>query len=146
MYYTVEERTKALQQAVSKIDNLTKSCSEYTRGINDCFALLVEYDLALRGESKARDLIKFRWSSTKDFVAKLAQEGYDLIDLAEYSGYEIVWSKRPELGDVAFYKGVLINDGDFWVSTKEDNSGVADEFMVMLVETRMPLIARPIRS
>jgi|SRR5210317_82589 len=147
MYYTVEEMSEALQRAVNRINLITKDCENYTRGTNDCFALFAEYDYQLRGEaSKARDLIKFLWNSPREFVVKLAREGYSIYDFAEYCNYRLVSSKRPELGDVAFLSGVFICDGEFWVSPKETNEGICNKLQVMPVETRMTFIARPIRS
>jgi len=146
MYYTEDERSKALQLAVDTINNLTNACTEYTRGINDCFALVAEYDLALRGKSKARDIVKMPWKSTKDWFVKLARKGYTVEEYAEYCGYELVKNKRPKLGDIAFYEGGMINEGYFWISTKEDNTGVFNRLPVFFYERKIPIIARPIRS
>ena len=145
-YYTEEECTAALQRATVTINKITESCENYTRGINDCFALLAEYDLELRGKSKARDHVKFRWKTTKEFVVKLAREGYSLSDYMEYCGYKIVTNKRPLLGDIAFENGAMINNGDFWVSTNENNTGVANTRQAHFLERRLPVLARPIRS
>jgi len=145
MYYSLEELSFALNRAIKQISK--KEYKTYSRGKNDCFALLHLYDYYLRGnKSKARDLIDFEWDSTKEFTKKLYSKGYTFKDYAEYCNYKPIHSKRPMLGDVAIYQGVLINDGDFWVSTKEDNSGVTTEATVMPVELRMRLIARPVRS
>ena len=146
MYYTEEELTQALERARVKIDKITERTSEYTRGTNDCFALFAEYDLELRGESKARDLIKFRWKTTREFMVKLARAGYSIPDYAEYCGYQIIHSKRPLLGDVAFQDGAMINDGDFWVSTHEHNTGTARQRQAHFLERKLPVLARPIRS
>lgn len=146
-YYTEEEMTKALQRASKTINLLTEACEEYTRGINDCFAFFAEYDKELRGEkSKARDVIKYRWKSTREFVVKLAREGYSIEDYAVNCGYEIVGNKRPILGDVAFDDGAMICDGSFWVSTDENNKGVKFKRQTMFLERNTPIIARPIRS
>jgi hypothetical protein len=146
MYYTEKEMSEALQRASRTIDLLTVACTSYTRGINDCFALLAEYDLELRGESKARDIVTEPWKSTKDWCLKLARKGYSVETYAEYCGYEIVKNKRPKLGDIAFYEGGMINSGDFWVSTNEDNTGMCKKLTTSFFERRIPLIARPIRS
>ena len=145
-YYTEEEMTVALQRATRTINLSTEACTEYTRGTNDCFALLVEYDSELRGKSKARDYVKFRWKTTKEFVVKLAREGYSLSDYMEYCGYEIVTNKRPLLGDIAFENGAMINNGDFWVSTNENNTGVNNTRQSHFLERRLLVLARPIRS
>jgi len=144
-YYTEEEITGALQRATRTINLLTESCTEYTRGINDCFALLAEYDKELRGSTKARDYIKFRWKTTREFAVKLGREGYSIKQYIEYCGYELVRDKRPILGDIAFENGAMINDGIFWVSTDENNKGVKDKRQTFSIEPRI-LLARPIRS
>ena len=144
-YYTEEEITGALQRATQTINLLTESCTEYTRGINDCFALLAEYDEELRGSTKARDYIKFRWKTTREFAVKLGREGYTIEQYIEYCGYELVRDKRPILGDIAFENGAMINDGIFWVSTDENNKGVRDKRQTFSIEPRI-LLARPIRS
>jgi len=144
-YYTEEEMTEALQRAIRTINLLTEGCTEYTRGINDCFALLAEYDEELRGSTKARDYIKFRWKTTREFAVKLGREGYSIEQYIEYCGYELVRDKRPLLGDIAFENGAMINDGIFWVSTDENNKGVKDKRQTFSIEPRI-LLARPIRS
>jgi len=146
MYYDEEELTQALERARVKIDKITERTSEYTRGTNDCFALLVAYDEELRGrESKARDLITFRWKSTREFVVKLARCGLSIEDYAVECGYELVPNKRPKLGDIAFDKGCLINEGKFWVSTDEDNTGTCHLRQVQFLERHLSL-GRPIRN
>ena len=144
-YYTEEEMTEALQRAIRTINLLTEGCTEYTRGINDCFALLAEYDKELRGSTKARDYIKFRWKTTREFAVKLGREGYSIEQYIEYCGCELVRDKRPLLGDIAFENGAMINDGIFWVSTDENNKGVKDKRQTFSIEPRI-LLARPIRS
>lgn len=145
-YYTEEECLGALQRAKETINLKTESCKKYTRGINDCFALFAEYDLELRGKSKARDVLDFEWESTREFVRKLMGNGYGLKQYAEYCGYEVIPSKRPMLGDIAFEEGAMINDGKFWVSTKEDNSGCHNLRQSLFLERNILVLARPIRS
>ena len=145
-YYTEEECLEALQRATKVINEITESCENYTRGINDCFALLVEYDYQLKGKTRARDYVKFRWKTTREFIVKLAQEGYSLADYMEYCGYEILNNKRPQIGDIAFENGAMINNGDFWVSTNENNTGVANTRQAHFLERHLHVLARPIRS
>jgi hypothetical protein len=146
MYYTEEELTQALERARVKIDKITERTSEYTRGTNDCFALMVAYDEELRGDkSKARELISFRWKSTREFVVKLARTGLSIEDYAVECGYELIPSKRPKLGDIAFEQGVMINDGWFWVTTNENNKGTCQSRQVQFIERHVSL-GRPIRN
>jgi len=146
MYYTEEEIKGAIERATSTITLITESCTEYTRGLNDCLALLAEYDLELRGETKARDIVDTPWNSTKEWLVKLARKGYSVKTFIEYCGYEIVANKKPKLGDIAFYEGGMINSGKFWISTNEDNSGVTNRMRVTFYESRIPIIARPVRT
>ena len=146
MYYTEEEMSGALQRACCTIDTITESCENYTRGVNDCFALVAEYDLELRGQSKARDLINFQWKSTREFAVKLSKEGYSLPEFGQYCGYEVVRNKRPQLGDIAFHFGAMVHDGTFWISTDENNSGTTASRQAFFLERHTTLIARPIRS
>jgi hypothetical protein len=146
MYYTEEELTQALERARVKIDKITERTSEYTRGTNDCFALFLAYDEELRGkDSKARDLITFRWKSTREFVVKLARTGLSIEDYAVECGYKLIHSKRPLLGDLAFEQGAMLNDGSFWVSTNENNTGTYKYRQVQFLERNVSL-GRPIRS
>lgn len=145
MYYTEKEMSEALQRASLTIDSITARCENYTRNVNDCFALLAEYDLELRGESKARDYITFSWETNKGFLRGLAKEGYSLYDYAEHCGYEVINNNRPKLGDIAFADGAMINDGDFWVSTDEDNTGVRKARQAHFLERRLFVLARPKR-
>jgi hypothetical protein len=146
MYYTEKEMSEALQRASWTIDSITDRCENYTRNVNDCFALLAEYDLELRGESKARDFINFNWNTTEEFVRALWKQGYTLLQYMEYCGYQIIKNNRPLLGDIAFEDGAMINDGDFWVSTTETNKGVDRKRQTHFLERRVLVLARPIRS
>ena len=146
MYYTVEEMLTALDAAIKTINLRAQGTEHYTRGWNDCMAFLIEYDKELRGSTKAYDIVDFEWKTTKDFMLKLARKGVSLSDFAEYCGYDIVKNKRPKLGDIAFKDGAMICDGDFWVSTNENNKGVCKIHQKMFLEIRTPIIARPLRS
>jgi hypothetical protein len=146
MYYTEKEMTTALQRACQTINHLTESCTEYTRNFNDCFALLAEYDLQLRGKSKARDVIDFEWNTTREFVYKLAKSGLTLEQFAIHCDYEIVRNKKPKLGDIAFKEGAMVNDGNSWMSTNENNTGCHKVKQSFFLELGIPVLARPIRS
>ena len=146
MYYTEKEMETALRRACQTINHLTESCTEYTRNVNDCFALLAEYDLELRGKSKARDFINFEWNTTREFVYKLAKGGLTIEQMMIHCNYEIVRNKRPKLGDIAFKQGALINNGNFWISTNENNTGCYRMKQSFFLEPGIPVLARPIRS
>ena len=146
MYYSDEEMSQALQRACKTIDSLTERCENYTRNVNDCFALLAEYDLELRGKSKARDYVNFNWDTTEEFVRALWKQGHTLPQYMEYCGYQLIENKRPLLGDIAFEAGAMINDGDFWVSTEENNTGTRQTRQTRFLERHLLVLARPIRS
>jgi len=145
-YYTYDEMFFAIQQAKDKINDLTNSCKEYTRGTNDCFALIAEYDLNLRGKTKARDIVKLPYKNFKDWYVKLIRLNYTPESYAEYCGYEIVKNKKAKLGDIAFDSGVAIHAGDFWLTTNEQNKGTENKRQTFFLETKIPLIARPVRN
>jgi len=140
-YYLLDERDTALYKAINEI-NIRANINNYTRGYNDCFAFLALYDEYLRGESRAYDKIKFKWNSVLDFQEKLAEVGYNIKTYLEYCGYEILRRERPIVGDVAFIKGAMIYNGDFWVSPTETNQGISE---VNFNDPRK-IHARPIRS
>jgi len=146
MYYTVEEMSTALDAAKKTINDRTSCAETYTRGWNDCMALLIEYDKELRGSTKAYGIIDFEWKTTKDFMLKLARKGVSLSQFAEYCSYEVIPSKRPKAGDIAFNQGAMVSDGSFWVTTNERNTGVVNSKQVMFLEYDFLLIARPLRS
>jgi hypothetical protein len=146
MYYTEKEMSEALQRASRTIDLLTVACTSYTRGINDCFALLAEYDLELRGQSKARDEIDFEWSNTRQFVVKVARNGYTIPEYLEYCGYELLKNNKPQVGDIAFDNAALIHGGTHWFTTLETNEGVRSVRQAFFLERHVAVLARPIRS
>jgi hypothetical protein len=140
VFYSEDECLVALTKARVELAKRAEF-TEYKRGFNDCFAFLAVYDEYLRGESKAFDKIFFDWDSTKQFQQKLYLRGHTIESYLEYCGYHIA-KGTPLLGDVAFYKGAMIYDGNSWVSTTETNEGVQE---VRLSNPRR-IQARPIRS
>lgn len=145
-YYTQEECIAALKAATNTINQRAASSSAYKRGYNDCMAFLAEYDKELRKVSKVEDFLDFEWKTTKEFMVKLARKEASLASMAQYCGYETVSNKRPQVGDIGFFKGATVTDGNFWYSPKEDNSGVAKMKQQMFLERHFLIIARPIRS
>jgi len=144
MYYNLEELSVALNKATDNINYRTIFCKEYTRGINDCFALLFEYDMLLRSKSKANEFFKEPWNSSKGWFKYLYKSNHTIESYAEYCGYEIIKNKRPKLGDIAFEKGSAMIAGDgFWHSTCENNSGVNTNRQIMFVERHLTILARP---
>ena len=152
MYYTVEEIKVAINEAKTIINSRTKEVNEYTRGYNDCFALLVEYDKALRG-GKTSYNFDFDYSNFMEFFAVIRQRGYkNLKELAEEANYEIIKTLRPQFGDIAFERptdsgGAAMIAGDgCWVSTTERNTGITNKRPLFFLERKLLLLARPLRS
>jgi len=140
MYYTETELSEALFIATKKINNITKTCEVYTRGVNDCFAFLSEYDIQLRGKSKTIDFIKLPYNSPKEWYKQLLKNNFTIESFAQHCGYEALPSKRPKLGDVAFKDGsVMIAGKDFWQSTCDTNSGVRNYKQIMFVERHLQI-------
>ena len=144
-HYPTSECVKAIETATQVINKRTSHCTEYTRGHNDCAALLVEYDRALRG-NKSKAGFGFRWKTTREFVVKLAHTGFTVETYLEFIGYEIITNKRPLVGDVAFDKGGMIASPSGWISTKETNEGVSVLKQVMFLDRKISIIARPIKD
>jgi nucleoid-associated protein YejK len=146
MYYQDEELKQALFRTRVKIDKITECTREYTRGKNDCFAFMVTYDEELRGKrSKARELITFEWESTRDFLVKMARSKLTIEGVLVACNYEVVANKRPKLGDIAYESSCMVNDGRFWISTNENNTGTTDLRQVSFLE-RKATLARPIKD
>jgi len=152
MYYTVKEITKALEDAKTIINSRTKEVNKYTRGYNDCFALLVEYDKALRGGITGYNF-DFEYSDFMGFFVALREKGYrNLKELAIEANYEIITNKRPQYGDIAFERptddggaAMIAGDGR-WVSTNEIRLGVCEKRPCHFFERKLLLLARPLRS
>ena len=145
MYYTEEEYVSAINLATDLINKRTEGCLEYTRGTNDCVALLVEYDKALRGDKSRADL-PFTWSGPVEFIYNLRRSGYTAAQYLEHCGYMIVNNKRPLVGDVSFTGGALIAGPKGWITTTETNEGVTVAKQLMFFEPKMSIIARPIKD
>ena len=142
-HYSQKQCHLALLTATDIINTRTKACPTYTRGTNDCVALLAEYDRALRG-GKTKAHLKFEWISVRDFIVKLRRAGYTMPEYMKRCGYEIVTNNKPKTGDVAFEQGAMIAGLSGWISTT--NEGVAEKRQMMFLERRLSFIARPIRS
>lgn len=144
-HYTEDECTKAIAIATQTINDRTRGLAEYTRGTNDCAALLMQYDKALRGlVSKAQ--LNFTWKNPREFVINLKRSGFTVEEYLVSCGYEIVGSKRPKIGDVAFSGGAMIASPRGWISTTETNEGVVVARQTMYLEINMSVIARPIKD
>jgi hypothetical protein len=144
-YYTELECTTAIATATEVINNRTKECLEYTRGYNDCAALVAEYDRALRGPQTKIDY-DFTWKNPRQFLVGLRRKGFTLEEYFEHCDYKIIRNGRPKVGDVAFSNGAFLASQRGWVSTTETNEGVVVAKQLMYLERNMSVIARPQRN
>lgn len=156
-FYTEQEMNSAIEEAMVEIQERTEDIQDFLRGVNDCFALLVEYDEALRGRSKAKDL-DLRYKSHLEFHRAIqTQKLPSIVRLATYCNYKLVKDGQARLGDVA-YEGrskrgsAMIcwkNEENklVWISVDEINhTGVIDKREVKQVEDGQITIFRPIRN
>ena len=152
MYYTVEEIKVAIDKAKAIINSRTKEVDEYTRGYNDCFSLIVEYDKSLR-QGNTKYSFDFDYSDFISFFKGLRSRGYkNLKELARRNDYEVITTLRPQYGDIAFERptkdgGVaMIASNGCWVSTSDYNKGVVEKRPLFFLERKLLLLARPLRS
>ena len=145
MHYTQCELITAIDLTTALMNTRTAACTEYTRGVNDCAAMLIEYDKALRGP-KSRSELPFTWSSTVEFIRNLGRSGYTVAQYLEGCGYSIVKNKRPLVGDVAFAGGALIAGPSGWLTTTETNEGVKIAKQLVFFEPKLSIIARPLKD
>jgi len=144
-YYQPTACLDALAAATVTINERTKALQHYTRGTNDCVALLTEYDRILRqGHTKAA--LPFTWENTRGFVLQLRRYGFTMAQYMESCGYQIIENKRPQIGDVAFEHGAMIAGQSGWVSTRETNEGVAVKRQMLFLERRLTFLARPTKG
>lgn len=145
MSYTQYELAMAVGLTIDLMNKRTEACTEYTLGVNDCVAMLVEYDKALRGP-KSRAELPFTWGGPIDFLRSLGRAGYTAEQYLESCGYSIVKNKRPLVGDVAFHGGALIASPSGWLTTTETNKGVTVAKQLVFFEPKLSIIARPIKD
>jgi len=152
MYYTVEETSLALNEAKTIIDSRTKEVDAYTRGYNDCFAFLAEYDKALRGKDPDYNL-DLNYKTTLEFFQNIRKGGYrNLREFAIAAGYEVIRNSKTMHGDIAFEhsrkKGgsAMIAEGRFWTTTCELNTGIQTSRRRLSSEGKLGIIARPIKG
>jgi len=151
--YSIKELSEALEGARAIINSRTKEVDVYTRGYNDCWSLIVEYDRLLRGEHSLFAKLDLTYKNSIDYLRQLKLNGYDTVhDLALKGNYEIIRTLKPQFGDVAFELskdktgGAMIAGDGFWVSTSEHNTGVCDKRPQFFFERKLTLLARPLRS
>lgn len=152
MAYTEQQFFEAIQSAKDEINHKTKETNSYIRGYNDCFAFLVAYERYLRKDKSRCYLLPFQssYSDHKDFMKKLSVEGYASLDmLSKVMLFEPVKDRVPQTGDIAYeerrsFGSAMIAEKDYWVSSKEDCSGIYNYRKVLFKELRPILLARPV--
>ena len=155
MYYSTTEISTAIDAAKAVINSRAKEVGVNTKGYSDCFALLVEYDIALRGEknSKLKEAAKkFKpYQDAKGFITSLKEAGFESFnDLGVYCSYEHSKVKKPKFGMIAYEllrtgEGSAMIAGDsHWISTC--NEGVQMGRKLVFYELRLLYLATPLRS
>jgi len=155
MYYSVKEISTAIDAAKAVINSRAKEVGVNTKNYSDCFALLVEYDIALRGEknSKLKEISKGLkpYKDAKGFITSLKEAGFEsLNDFGVHGNYEHAKVKRPKFGMIAYEllrngegSAMIAGDGH-WISTC--NEGVQMGRKLVFYELRLLYLATPLRS
>ena len=92
--------------------------------------------------------IDFSFDTHEEFFEKLK---YSLEELATNANYEIIKSKRPQFGDIAYESlygighAMIATDG-WWVSASEKDLIIRNRRKLFFLERRLILLARPLRS
>jgi len=147
MYYEESRIKWALSEATRVINIRTKKSDRYIRGYNDCFAFLLAYEQALRGEQSLTRTIILSYSDSKDFFKAMVEKlNYKSLEgFAVAMKFEPVKDRKPLAGDIAFEKGTaMVADGIFWLSTNENLSGIRPVRRMRAKEVTPSLMARPI--
>jgi len=157
MYYTKEEIEIAIDKASKAISDKSKEVTKFTYGYNDCFALLVEYDKALRGKenTKLNEFFKTfgAYKNPKEWLSNMNRVGFDNYkDLAIHSGYEPARKKKPRFGDIGYellkenVGMAMVAGNNFWVSSCPLNNGIQTSRRIVFYERRLLFLGTPLRS
>ena len=147
MYYEESRIKWALSEATRVINIRTKKSDRYIRGYNDCFAFLLAYEQALRGEQSLTRTIILSYSDSKDFFKAMEEKlnHRSLEDFAVAMKFEPVKDRKPLAGDIAFEAGTaMVADKAYWLSTNENLSGIRPVRRMRAKEVTPSLMARPI--
>lgn len=149
--YLEEELEAAIESARKVINSRAISAERYIRGYNDCFAFLLEYERALRGEKSLTRKITLTYNDSVEFMSQLHKQlGYsNLLKFAIGMKFKPVRERKPITGDIAFdfHQGVgtaMIAERTHWVSTDESNKGVRPRRKFLAKEILIDLHARPV--
>ena len=137
---------ESIQKAVDTINKRAETSDTYMRGYNDCFALMIEYERALRGALSLSQSMTFNYKTPEEFLPACNCKSFD--EVAEKFEFSPVNDRVPLLGDIAVEnrRGIItamLSNGDYWISTSEDNSGVQRKRRTLFKEIRPLLHVRP---
>ena len=140
----------AIDKARRIINMRALTAGEYIRGYNDCFAFLLEYERALRGDASLSKDIDITYNDEVEFMAEITNLGYESLESFTIAmGFELVENREPSTGDIAFenIQGVstaMIAENNYWFSTDERNKGVMPRRKQIFKEINLTIHARPI--
>ena len=140
----------ALDKARRIVNMRSLVSGQYVRGHNDCFAFLLEYERALRGDASLSQNINITYNDEVEFLAEINNLGYDsLEDFTIAMGFELVANREPTTGDIAFetiqgQSTAMIAENKYWFSTDESNKGVRPRRKQIFKEINLTIHARPI--
>jgi len=140
----------ALDKARRIINMRALLAGEYIRGHNDCFALVLEYERALRGDDSLSKNIDITYNDEAEFLTELTNLGYASLEAFTIAmGFELVANREPTTGDIAFetiqgQATAMIAENNYWFSTDESNKGVRPRRKQIFKEINLTIHARPI--
>jgi len=149
--YSITQLEVALDAAKTVIDSRAKSADRFIRGYNDCFAFLLEYERALRGDLSLSKDITLSYNDSDEFLQGIHEQlGYsNLIKFTLAMKFKPVKDRKPETGDIAFdiqqgIGGAMIAGDNYWFSADLRNKGVKPQRRFLPKEITLQLHARPI--
>lgn len=150
-YFTQFERELALERAIKTINKRNQLVApEFVVKYNDCFALLCSYDEHLRGYSSPiyQTCKHLDWDTPVEYLRALRKSKLTITSLLTKNNYSQLYEikdKRPQLGDIAYYKGsVQITDSIWWYSANQ--TGVFKRTQTEFLEPHLVHLYRPLRG
>jgi len=140
----------ALDRARRIINTRALQAGQYVRGYNDCFAFLLEYERALRGDASLSKDINITYNDEVEFMTEITNLGYESLEAFTIAmGFELVANREPATGDIAFetiqgQSTAMIAETNYWFSTHESNKGVRPRRKQIFKEINLTIHARPI--
>ena len=150
MYFTKEVISYAAEKAKKVIEERKALLEGYVRGLNDCWALIVQYDKHLRGGSTPLEELNLSYKDYKEFIKQINKVGYnDFEDLARNMKYERVTDGIPQHGDIGYEMApdgtgtAILCDNNWWYTASE--RGINQYRRTRILERRPVYHGRPLR-